>query len=171
MNTSDQNVFTLDTAFQRRWSMRMIESTFDHVDDNFKNHKILDTTITWEGFCSAINTTILTKNARITSSEDKRMGPYFIHKSDLEYDERENDMDLPEIERLKAKRHNCLFAEKVIKYLWDDAFKFSRGDIFETARFISLEQVIKEFSSKKGNDRFSMFKEDIITLFENPFLN
>ena len=25
MNTSDQNVFTLDTAFQRRWSMRMIE--------------------------------------------------------------------------------------------------------------------------------------------------
>lgn len=171
MNTSDQNVFTLDTAFQRRWSMRMIESTFDHVDDNFKNHKILDTTITWEGFCSAINTTILTKNARITSSEDKRMGPYFIHKSDLEYDERENDMALPEIERLKAKRHNCLFAEKVIKYLWDDAFKFSRGDIFETARFISLEQVIKEFSSKKGNDRFSMFKEDIITLFENPFLN
>ena len=26
MNTSDQNVFTLDTAFQRRWNMRMVEN-------------------------------------------------------------------------------------------------------------------------------------------------
>lgn len=171
MNTSDQNVFTLDTAFQRRWSMRMIESTFDHVEETFKNHKILDTTITWEGFCSAINTTILTKNARITSSEDKRMGPYFIQISDLEYDEREDDDSVSEAERIKARQHNCLFAEKVIKYLWDDAFKFSRGDIFRMENYTSLEQVIKHFSMQRGNNRFSMFKEEIMTYFENSFLN
>ena len=171
MNTSDQNVFTLDTAFQRRWSMRMIDSTFDNVAEEFKNKKILDTEITWEGFCEGINTTILTKNVRITSSEDKRMGPYFIHMSDLEYDAREDDETLPESERLKARQHNSLFAEKVIKYLWDDAFKFARADIFDTANFISLEHIIKRFSSNRGNDRFCMFKDDIITLFENPFLN
>lgn len=29
MNTADQNVFTLDTAFQRRWNMQQIENRFD----------------------------------------------------------------------------------------------------------------------------------------------
>ncbi len=137
MNTSDQNVFTLDTAFQRRWSMRLIDSSFANVDKDFKEHFILDSDITWEGFCDTINTLILTKNARITSSEDKRMGPYFIHRSDLEYDKREDDEILSEKERLRAKHHNSLFAEKVIKYLWDDAFKFSRADIFKVEEAVS----------------------------------
>lgn len=42
MNTSDQNVFTLDTAFQRRWNMRLIENNFDEVDDSFAKATILD---------------------------------------------------------------------------------------------------------------------------------
>lgn len=50
MNTSDQNVFTLDTAFQRRFSMQLIENSFENVDDDFKNMKILDTDITWQKF-------------------------------------------------------------------------------------------------------------------------
>lgn len=99
------------------------------------------------------------------------MGPYFIHKSDLEHDSREDDNSLSEKERLEAKRHNCLFAEKVIKYLWDDAFKFSRSEVFNTGVFISLEQVIKAFSSRRGDDRFSMFTDEMVNLFKNPFLN
>ncbi|GAA8748268.1 hypothetical protein HpDR99_07280 [Helicobacter pylori] len=55
MNTSDQNVFTLDTAFQRRFSMQLIENSFENVDDDFKNMKILDTDITWQKFCTTIN--------------------------------------------------------------------------------------------------------------------
>lgn len=166
MNTSDQNVFTLDTAFQRRWSMRLIESTFDNVEDSFKNHSILDSTITWKGFCEAINTTILTKSSGIASGEDKRMGPYFIHISDLEYDAREDDENCSPKERIKAKHHNSLFAEKVIKYLWDDAFKFSRTSVFKS-NFISLEQVIRAFSANRGDERFSMFTDDMVNYFHN----
>ena len=50
MNTSDQNVFTLDTAFQRRWNMRLIENTFENVRPSLANAKILDTEVTWETF-------------------------------------------------------------------------------------------------------------------------
>ncbi len=171
MNTSDQNVFTLDTAFQRRWDMRMVNSSFENVADDFRNHLILDTDITWEGFCDGINTIILQKNARITSSEDKRLGPYFIHKSDLVFDPKEDDAQADDAAKMKARRNNRRFAEKVLKYLWDDAFKFSRSDVFKMDSFYSLEQVIHRFVTSRGNARFSMFIDDVVERFQNPHLN
>lgn len=171
MNTSDQNVFTLDTAFQRRWAMRMVNSSFENVAADFRNHLILDTTITWEGFCDGINTIILQKNARITSSEDKRLGPYFIHKSDLVFDPEEDNDQADAATKMKARRNNRRFAEKVLKYLWDDAFKFSRSDVFKMDSFYSLEQVIHRFVTSRGDARFSMFIDDVVERFQNPHLN
>ena len=64
MNTSDQNVFTLDTAFQRRWNMRLIQNKFldDASERAFAETKILDTDVTWEKFFTEINAMILRKN-------------------------------------------------------------------------------------------------------------
>jgi 5-methylcytosine-specific restriction enzyme B len=165
MNTSDQNVFTLDTAFQRRWNMRMIENDMSKVDPKFANHKILDTEVSWKQFNNAINNIILRKNIRVTSSEDKRLGAYFVRKSDLQYNPAEKNYELPERERLRAERKNSRFPEKVLKYLWDDAFKFTREDIFETSRYISLEDLVKKFKSSAGNERFAIFKEEIFNAF------
>ena len=41
----------------------------------------------------------------------------------------------------------------------DDAFKFSRENIFEISSYKSLEAVIKKFTSETGNERFAFFKE------------
>ena len=79
MNTSDQNVFTLDTAFQRRWDMRLIENDFENVDPTLANAEILDTTVTWRNFCVEINRIVVGNSARMTSAEDKRLGAYFVH--------------------------------------------------------------------------------------------
>ena len=84
MNTSDQNVFTLDTAFQRRWIMRMIPNSFKNHE--FAGNPILDTGISWQQFCEAINDEILRRN-NIASSEDKRLGAYFITEDDLVLEE------------------------------------------------------------------------------------
>ena len=159
MNTSDQNVFTLDTAFQRRWEMRMIENDMDDADPNFVNMKILDTGVTWKKFNVVMNGIILKKNVRITSSEDKRLGIYFINKYDLIYNDDELKDD--ENKRKQAIQDNSRFPEKVLKYLWDDAFKFTREDVFDTNIYLSLEDVIREFKKLKGNERFSVFKEEI----------
>lgn len=59
MNTSDQNVFTLDTAFQRRWRMRLIENNFDNVRASLADAQILDTEVTWKTFCEKINAIIV----------------------------------------------------------------------------------------------------------------
>src|SRR5699024_4579772 len=70
MNTADQNVFTLDTAFQRRWDMKMIEN--DVVKAEHASKPILDTNVTWERFNTVINDQIITSSAATLSSEDKR---------------------------------------------------------------------------------------------------
>lgn len=161
MNTSDQNVFTLDTAFQRRWSMRMIENDISKV--SYADNNILDTTVTWRQFNSVMNGIILKKNVRVTSSEDKRLGAFFIREVDLKYDENENNTNATDRDRRRAVLQNNRFPEKILKYLWDDAFKFSREDIFETSQYISLEDIVRKFRKETGNNRFLVFKEEIST--------
>ncbi len=147
MNTSDQNVFTLDTAFQRRFSMQLIENSFENVDDDFKNMKILDTDITWQKFCTTINEKIAQNNEGLSSMEDKRFGVYFVNIDDL-----------------KSKEN---FAHKVIKYLWDDVFKFDRNIMFDTIKFNTLEAVVKNFAKEKGRTQFDIFSDDVKELLFN----
>lgn len=190
MNTSDQNVFTLDTAFQRRWRMRLIENNFDNVRTSLADAKILDTEITWRTFCEKINSIIVGNKAKMASAEDKRLGVYFIHESDIIFDSRavpsdgymsllaeyndllraESSGSMPDIkkERLsdvrEALMHNRMFPEKVIKYLWDDAFKFNPEALFDTDTMESLEQVIHTFVYAQGPNRFKIFKPTVRAL-------
>lgn len=159
MNTSDQNVFTLDTAFQRRWNMRLIENDISKVNPRFANKEILDTGVTWKHFNTEINTIILEKNIHMTSLEDKRLGCYFIDPSDLIFDPKEYGGDKDE--RIRASHQNRRFPEKVLKYLWDDAFKLSRQDVFKTTKYMSLEDVVRKFRTSRGQERFSIFKENL----------
>lgn len=156
MNTSDQNVFTLDTAFQRRWIMRMIPNSF--TGHAFSDEKILDTDVSWRQFCEAVNGEILRRD-NISSAEDKRMGAYFVSRDDLRLEPVPTGVS--ELERKRVERHNARFAEKVLKYLWDDAFRFSHEDAFDTQRYRSLEAVVAGFMSTGGNDRFRVCSENL----------
>ena len=184
MNTSDQNVFTLDTAFQRRWDMRLIENDFANVDSTLADAEILDTTVTWRNFCVEINKIVVGNSARMTSAEDKRLGAYFVHLRDLKFNDAMGDLKVYDALRKKeskgtltddektqiaiirdAIRQNRKFPEKVIKYLWDDAFKFNREVIFEVTEYQSLEQVIRAFMYAQGLDRFKVFKDNVKDAF------
>jgi hypothetical protein len=125
----------------------------------------------------------------MVSAEDKRMGVYFIHEKDVAFDftvtpsegyptilveynsllktERANQLGDSDRLRLFAIRNalmqNRIFPEKVIKYLWDDAFKFNPEALFDTERFDNLEDIIKEFVFSTGNDRLKVFKREVRT--------
>ena len=182
MNTSDQNVFTLDTAFQRRWEMRLIENNFETVDRNLADAEILDTGITWEVFCTEINSIIVGNNVRMSSSEDKRLGAYFVRLMDLQKDQKMGDLSSGEYDSLRKKesagiiskeddirlaeirtamKQNRRFPEKVIKYLWDDAFKFNPEALFDTNTMDDLEKVIRTFVLNTGKDRFKIFRQAV----------
>lgn len=123
MNTSDQNVFTLDTAFQRRWNMRQIENNFEK--SSHSKDIIAGTKVSWGAFATVINDMVIDINVDMASSEDKRLGTYFAKKKELEVSR---------------------FPEKVLKYLWDDAFKMDKTAIFnENCR--SLEDVVVTYET------------------------
>lgn len=190
MNTSDQNVFTLDTAFQRRWQMRLIENNFDNVRVELAEAKILDTGVTWKKFCEIINGLIISSKSKMVSAEDKRLGVYFIHENDIvgksiespskgfitlkdEYNallknQRAGNISNADIDRIKTIRKSIMdmsiFPQKVIKYLWDDAFKFNPEALFNMegeGKLESLEQVIQTFVYSQGHDRFKIFKQSV----------
>ena len=142
MNTSDQNVFTLDTAFQRRFSMQLIENKFDS-SHSYKDNKILDTDVSWQTFCEAINEAITENSGEVSSMEDKRLGVYFITENEL-----------------KDKK---LFAYKVLKYLWDDVFKFDKSAF--NGSFKTLEAIIAHFIDDKnsGSAQFDIFSDKVKT--------
>lgn len=148
MNTADQNVFTLDTAFQRRWVMKMIKNDIESAEH--ADVEILDTGVTWKIFAETVNNQIIQSNSATMSSEDKRLGAYFITSESL----------LEDKENMYEVNFNSLFAEKVIKYLWDDAFKFGRDKLFNP-EYKSLERIIEEFSGNKGLNRFDIFETSI----------
>lgn len=147
MNSSDQNVFFLDNAFQRRWEMKWISNEFEKSDKKQYNQTIGKTKVKWGEFHDKINEIIvdLAQENALSSMEDKRLGCWFVVPKN------EPSSKLPIIS-LDS------FAEKVLKYLWDDAFKFDRDKIFEDddgEEFKSLDDLIKAFKSSK----FGVFKD------------
>lgn len=122
MNTADQNVFTLDTAFKRRWIMRSIKN--DIAACEHANECIAGTNVTWYSFATKINDTIIDISDGNLSSEDNRLGAYFVKSEDL-----------------KSRK---IFGEKVLMYLWNDAFKYDREVVFE-AEYKTLEDLLTAF--------------------------
>lgn len=132
MNTSDQNVFTMDTAFQRRWEMKHIPNKFDKDDQTIahSNKKLPNSEISWGVFAQTVNKKMNTANLGFGGTEDKSLGVYFA-----------TDNDLDDAER---------FAEKVLKYLWDDAFKLGRKELFNDCSQ-GLSAVIEAYEDAKGD--------------------
>lgn len=98
MNTSDQSLFPIDSAFKRRWEWQYIPISDAHKDWTIE---VGDNYYDWWQFIEKINDLI----SKTTDSEDKKLG-YFFCKADV------NDI-------IKADR----FVGKVLFYLWNDVFK------------------------------------------------
>lgn len=156
MNTSDQNVFTLDNAFQRRFDMELVRNEFDLTKPAVKTQyeaEIDDTGIKWGQFWGWINAKITATLKGLSSTEDKRLGVWFVSNVGGFIDDK-------------------VFAEKVLKFLWDDVFKFKRPQIF--AKDVdTLEKLINFFENPpEGKERFDVFdgKADLKAFVASPTL-
>lgn len=142
MNTSDQNVITMDNAFQRRFKSRMIRNDLKNAAQY--NIKIEGTNVCWGAFRDWVNGKILSTPS-ISKADDKCLGGWFISTSVETKDDDGNVTKFKDISRAD-------FAEKVIKYLWDDVFKRNAATVI--------------FKKGSGNGEFKSLSE-LIDAFEN----
>ena len=140
MNSADQGVFPMDTAFKRRWDF-----TYLGIDDSeagIVGKKVIlgqgdyRRVVEWNALRKAINNELLTYKV----NEDKLMGPYFISKKNL-----------PEGEMIDPSVFTRIFKNKVIMYLFDDAAKQKRITLFggcdEKAKN-QYSKICREFDTK-----------------------
>ena len=168
MNTSDQNVFTLDTAFKRRWKMTKVSNTFDGDEIGkmlIPGFTVNGVNVTWQRFVETINDHIV-NNASMINAEDKQLGKYFVTEADLisetdltkidssnelnEYQRKRKEAE--ETKRLKKLEDKAKdFANKVLEYIWSDVAKFNRKDWFRE-NIKSFDVVLEK---RDFNDIFS----------------
>lgn len=123
MNSADQGVFPMDTAFKRRWDFIYlgIDDKVTEIQDNQVKIKVGNTekNIKWNALRQAINEFL----AKEKINEDKQLGPYFISRKITVPANGGNIID--------TEAFNRVFKQKVIPYLFDDAAKQKRSKIFE----------------------------------------
>lgn len=97
MNTSDQSLFPMDSAFKRRWTWECVPIDYNNADSSKFIIDIAGTPYNWHKFLKNVNDRI----KDVTQSEDKQMGNFFIN----------GDVDARQ------------FIDKVMFYLWNDICK------------------------------------------------
>lgn len=120
MNSADQGVFPIDTAFKRRWEFEYIGVD----DESAKVEKYIipigkgtnRRNVRWNDLRVGINEILSSDDCKV--NEDKLLGPFFLSKNVLE------NAYADEEKFVKA------FESKVIMYLFDDAMKMRPANIF-----------------------------------------
>ncbi len=144
MNSADQGVFPMDTAFKRRW-----EFEYFGIDEN--QEKVADYKtvygLNWNQLRKAINELLSSDKFKI--NEDKLMGPFFINPEHLA--PQENKI-------MDSISFNKVFKNKVLMYLFDDAAKQRRGQLFASG-LTRYSQICSKFDSNFKDD--GSFKDEV----------
>ena len=147
MNSADQGVFPMDTAFKRRWEFKYIG--IDENEDKVKDYEIpISATkkVNWNDLRKAINNKLIT----LGINEDKLLGPFFLSKTVLD-----SALD-------KGMDFVKLFESKVLMYLFEDAAKMKAKQLFnvDEKKFIYSE-VCKKFELE-GLKVFKFNEGDVV---------
>lgn len=155
MNTSDQSLFPIDSAFKRRWDWKYvpIREGRDKETNAPLNWYINtgDKQYKWWSFISKVNELI----GSLTNSEDKKLGYFFCKAKDGEIDA-------------------DLFVSKVIFYLWNDVFKdygFDDKDFQdEEGKILSFDRFYEDKNGKTNVD-IAIVKQFLENLGVDEFIS
>lgn len=159
MNTSDQNIFPLDTAFKRRWDLEKVNVDWSKDNNGKYNLSILNkcipfTDMTWGNFAYSINKKMV-EGELIT--EDKNIGPFFIGE----------DILVNSDDRYNPKHVNKLskFMNNVIDYLYTDVTKFDHDVLFKknveySTLYKYFTEILSETKDKQYLELFNNIIED-----------
>ena len=136
MNSADQGVYPMDTAFKRRWAFTYLG--IDDCDKEIRGKNVVvgskeQQRIEWNELRKAINEFLAVEKI----NEDKQLGPYFLSRDIVVPSDGSNEIN--------SEKFCDAFKHKVLMYLFEDAGKQKRQSLFE--------------GSKKGYNRYSKICE------------
>ena len=148
MNSADQGVFPMDTAFKRRWDFEYLELDKGESEIEGYEFKIGKYNYKWNVLRKALNEVL---SDEYGVNEDKLMGPFFIKLDDYK---KENSDDM-----ILDDRFLGVFKNKVLMYLFDDAVKQKRKTFFRGMNRYSeicnnFEQIGLQIFDKKVSENY-----------------
>ena len=146
VNTNDQNVFVMDTAFKRRfeWEYVSTDPVYGKNGEEINNPSIeykKDSSVKWWDFYLSINYYI---TAIMNLSEDKQIGQFFIKF--------END----------SSRNQSMLQNKLLQYLWEDVQKATYGRDLFASQISSFSELYWKFG-----DGENVFSDDFLELLNS----
>lgn len=145
MNSSDQAVMPLDSAFKRRW--KFTYKPIDFSNPPLGNFEIYTEegkkTISWSVFAKAVNDILSLESI----PEDRHLGPWFVNK----------------IEIANPENAKNALTGKIMMYLWDDVLRHSERSVLFNPEIKTFGDLVKEFNNKKivfSNDFLLSIKEE-----------
>jgi len=158
MNSADQGVYPMDTAFKRRWNFEYLGINAN--DSKVRGRIMLGTSVTqdveWNILRRAINEK-LSKEFKV--NEDKLMGPFFLSKKVLETISEEDDTIAD------TDRFMDTFKSKVIMYLYEDAAKQYKHKLFSGCEDTTKYSAVCDSFDEIG---IRIFGEDFEEAYYNP---
>lgn len=153
VNTCDQNVNVIDTAFKRRFEFIYVDvSPVYNTDGTLMNtfkFKLDDKEYEWNHLYMALNELITTK---MELGEDKQIGQFFIKFNNYKNDDEQ---------KFKA------VLNKLLHYLWEDVQGASISDDYSifNKKYKTFSSLYKDFEAKKN-----VFSEEMLALYDKQSL-
>ena len=129
MNSSDQAVMPMDSAFKRRWQFEYVSIESDtYPRGHFNLNAGADIlTVSWENLSKVINDQL----AGVQIPEDRLLGPWFVNENELQ-------------------NSQATLAGKLAMYLWEDVLRHAHREIiFNTDKYPTLYQLIKGINANE----------------------
>ena len=150
MNSADQGVFPMDTAFKRRWDFKYLG--IDDGEEKIKNMTVNlnGKEIFWNELRRAINNELVQE---YNINEDKLIGPFFAFTEFI-------DEDKPLIE-IPTDKFIDIFKNKIIMYLFEDVARSRRNELFkgvEENSNLTYSQICRKFE----NEGIKIFCEGVL---------
>ena len=158
MNSADQGVFPMDTAFKRRWTFQYLPIDSDNgmlqsADGAFLSEH-------WDEIRTNINKLLKSQGRDIP--EDKLLGPYFLSARELHNDDEDAEQN--------AQNFVHVFASKVIMYLFEDTARYCRAQVFripdESQGQLYLSDLLRNLNTNRPD--LGIFAESVAPTLENP---
>ena len=158
MNSADQGVFPMDTAFKRRWDFEYLG--INENEEEIRGTVMLGTSVIQEVEWNLLRRAINDKLAKeYKVNEDKLMGPFFLSKRVLQTVSEEDDT-IADTDRFMET-----FKSKVIMYLYEDAAKQYKHKLFAGCEDTTKYSAVCDSFDEIG---IQIFGEDFEDLYYNP---